>query len=232
MTSNADDSEIDGSQLSVSNITQGSEGHQNEPNDDLDSELMSDFSKLQINSSDCLRTFSPIGSERTSPDQQENFLDSNEDINNLLAPHENDNIEDDVLSTGNARTDNLLKEITGEGRSYKSAELFSVNPSELENEFQEGKTPNEDLSSGEKAEDVIAILKKMQKTSQRLMISLEMRHLSQPVKPCGSWTIWNSVAITGRTFKCQPWPVSLCMLNLIHLSKEEVLKLQRSEVLG
>lgn len=160
MTSNADDSEIDGSQLSVGNITQGSEGHQNEPNDDLDSELMSDFSKLQINSSDCLRTFSPIGSERTSPDQQENFLDSNEDINNLLAPHENDNIEDDVLSTGNARTDNLLKEITGEGRSYKSAELFSVNPSELENEFQEGKTPNEDLSSGEKAEDVIAIFEK------------------------------------------------------------------------
>ena len=65
-----------------------------------------------------------------------------------------------MLSTGNARTDNLLKEITGEGRSYKSAELFSVNPSELENEFQEGKTLNEDLSSGEKAEDVIAIFEK------------------------------------------------------------------------
>ena len=37
--------------------------------DDLEGELMSDFSKLQINSSDCPRTFSPIGSERTSPEQ-------------------------------------------------------------------------------------------------------------------------------------------------------------------
>ena len=37
--------------------------------DDLEGELMSEFSKLQINSSDCPRTFSPIGSERTSPEQ-------------------------------------------------------------------------------------------------------------------------------------------------------------------
>ena len=43
----------------------------NEPgnDDDLDTELMSDFSKLQIVANDCPRTFSPIGSERTSPEQ-------------------------------------------------------------------------------------------------------------------------------------------------------------------
>lgn len=76
-------------------------------------------------------------------------MDSNEDIDKLLAPHENDSLEDDVLSTGNTRTDNLLKEITSDERSYKSAELFSVNPSDLENEFQEGQTL-EDLVSSEK----------------------------------------------------------------------------------
>ena len=38
-------------------------------NDDLDSSLMSGFSKLQIGSADCPRTFSPIGSERTSPQE-------------------------------------------------------------------------------------------------------------------------------------------------------------------
>ena len=37
--------------------------------DDLDTTLMSDFSKLQIGADDCPRTFSPIGSERTSPEQ-------------------------------------------------------------------------------------------------------------------------------------------------------------------
>ena len=37
--------------------------------DELDSELMSDFSKLQIGTADCPQTFSPIGSERTSPEQ-------------------------------------------------------------------------------------------------------------------------------------------------------------------
>jgi len=36
---------------------------------DLDTELMADFSKLQIDPGDCPRTFSPIGSERTSPEQ-------------------------------------------------------------------------------------------------------------------------------------------------------------------
>ena len=70
MTTNADRPEIDESEMSVSNIMQGSEGHQNGPNDDLDTELMSDFSKLQINSNDCPRTFSPIGSDRASPDEQ------------------------------------------------------------------------------------------------------------------------------------------------------------------
>ena len=39
------------------------------PDDDLETEILSDFSKLQINSNDCPRTFSPIGSERTSPEQ-------------------------------------------------------------------------------------------------------------------------------------------------------------------
>ena len=90
----------------------------------------------------------------------ENFIDSNEDINKLLAPHENENIEDDVLSTGNGHTDNLLKEITSEEHSYKSAELFSVNPSELENEFQERNTLSEDVISGEKTEDVQALFEK------------------------------------------------------------------------
>ena len=37
--------------------------------DDLESTLMSDFSKLQIGAADCHQTFSPIGSERTSPEQ-------------------------------------------------------------------------------------------------------------------------------------------------------------------
>lgn len=83
----------------------------------------------------------------------DNLMDSNEDINKLLAPHETDNLDDDVLSTGNTRTDNLLKEITSDERSYKSAELFSVNPVDLENEFQEDQ-PLEDLVSSEKTEEV------------------------------------------------------------------------------
>lgn len=37
--------------------------------DDLDSSLMSGFSNLQIGNGDCPQTFSPIGSERTSPEQ-------------------------------------------------------------------------------------------------------------------------------------------------------------------
>ena len=37
--------------------------------DDLESTLMSDFSKSQIGAGDCPQTFSPIGSERTSPEQ-------------------------------------------------------------------------------------------------------------------------------------------------------------------
>lgn len=42
----------------------------NAPDDnDLDTELMPDFSKLQIAANDCPRAFSPIGSERTSPEQ-------------------------------------------------------------------------------------------------------------------------------------------------------------------
>jgi len=80
-------------------------------------------------------------------------MDSNEDIDKLLAPHENDNLEDDLLSTGNTRTDNLLKEITSDERSYKSAGLFSVNPSDLENEFQEDQAL-EDLVSSEKTADI------------------------------------------------------------------------------
>ena len=83
----------------------------------------------------------------------DNLMDSNEDIDKLLAPHENDNLDDDVLSTGNTRTDNLLKEITSDERSYKSAELFSVNPLDLENEFQEDRAL-EDLVNSEKTAEV------------------------------------------------------------------------------
>lgn len=89
----------------------------------------------------------------------DNLMDSNEDIDKLLAPHENDNLEGDVLSTGNERTDNLLKEITSDERSYKSAELFSVNPSDLENEFQDGKAL-EDLVGSEKTEEVQDLFEK------------------------------------------------------------------------
>ncbi|KAM7431597.1 Transforming acidic coiled-coil-containing protein 2 [Porites harrisoni] len=124
-------------------------------NMDLDTELMADFSKLQIDPSDCPRTFSPIGSERTSP-EQDNLTDSNEDIDKLLVHDEateNAVLTDDVLHTGNERTDNLLKEITREEHPYKSAELFKVNPADLQNEFQDHRTL-EDLSSSEKTAEV------------------------------------------------------------------------------
>lgn len=129
----------------------------NEPgnDDDLDTELMSDFSKLQIVANDCPRTFSPIGSERTSP-EQDNLIDSNEDIDKLLLHDEATEtavLTDDVLHTGNERTDNLLKEITSVEHSYKSAELFKVNPADLENEFQDHKTLD-DLASSEKTAEV------------------------------------------------------------------------------
>lgn len=46
-----------------------------------------------------------------------------------------------------------MKEITSDERSYKSAGLFSVNPSDLENEFQEDQAL-EDLVSSEKTVDI------------------------------------------------------------------------------
>ena len=161
-----------------------------------------------------------------------------------------------MLSTGNAHTDNLLKEITSEEHSYKSAELFSVNPSELENEFQERNTLNEDVISGEKTEDVQALFEKdavnqvevddqfgdeafkpasegnnfeavrIWKCFYPLLsnISIDILHtflytfselLTRRTycciltafivifqhQPCGSLTIWSSVATTVRTFK-------------------------------
>ena len=86
----------------------------------------------------------------------DNLMDSNEDIDKLLVHDElteNSVLQDDVLSTGNERTDNLLKEITSEEHPYKSAELFTVNPAELENEFQDNKTLD-DLESSEKTAEV------------------------------------------------------------------------------
>lgn len=153
MTTSSDLPEINAPEISPSDdISDGSAAYLDAGDDDLEGELVSDFSKLQIDSNDCPRTFSPIGSERTSP-EQDNLMDSNEDIDKLLAPHENDNLEDDVLLMGNTRTDNLLKEITSDERSYKSAGLFSVNPSDLENEFQEDQAL-EDLVSSEKTADI------------------------------------------------------------------------------
>ena len=86
----------------------------------------------------------------------DNLTDSNEDIDKLLVHDEateNAVLTDDVLHTGNERTDNLLKEITREERPYKSAELFKVNPADLENEFQDHRTL-EDLRSSEKTAEV------------------------------------------------------------------------------
>ena len=71
MTTSSDLPEINAPEISfVNDIKGGIAGYQDVPNDDLEMELMSDFSKLQINSNDCPRTFSPIGSERTSPEEQ------------------------------------------------------------------------------------------------------------------------------------------------------------------
>ena len=53
----------------VDDISGGSAAFLDAPDDELDAELMSGLSKLQIDSGDCPRTFSPIGSERTSPEQ-------------------------------------------------------------------------------------------------------------------------------------------------------------------
>lgn len=78
-------------------------------------------------------------------------MDSNEDIDKLLVHDEateNIVLQEDVLSTGDERTDNLLKEITSEEHSYKTKELFAVNPTDLENEFQDHSTL-EDLPSSE-----------------------------------------------------------------------------------
>ena len=86
----------------------------------------------------------------------DNLTDSNEDIDKLLVHDEateNAVLTDDVLHTGNERTDNLLKEITREEHPYKSAELFKVNPADLENEFQDHRTL-EDLGSSEKTGEV------------------------------------------------------------------------------
>ena len=86
----------------------------------------------------------------------DNLMDSNEDIDKLLVHDElaeNTALQDDVLHTGNERTDNLLKEITSEEHSYKSAQLFTVNPADLENEFQDQKTL-EDLPRSEKTDEV------------------------------------------------------------------------------
>ena len=86
----------------------------------------------------------------------DNLIDSNEDIDKLLVHDEateNSVLTDDVLHTGNERTDNLLKEITSVEHSYKSAGLFKVNPADLENEFQDHKTLD-DLTSSEKTAEV------------------------------------------------------------------------------
>lgn len=70
MAASADLPEINAPELSpIDDIDGGTAAYLDAPDDDLDAELMSDFSKLQIDSSDCPRTFSPIGSERTSPEQ-------------------------------------------------------------------------------------------------------------------------------------------------------------------
>ena len=70
MTTSSNLPEINTAELSPSDgIDDGTASYLDAADDDLEKELMSDFSKLQINSSDCPRTFSPIGSERTSPEQ-------------------------------------------------------------------------------------------------------------------------------------------------------------------
>lgn len=70
MTTSSDLPEINAPEISpLDDISGGTAAYVDAPDDDLDAELMSDFSKLQIDSRDCPRTFSPIGSERTSPEQ-------------------------------------------------------------------------------------------------------------------------------------------------------------------
>lgn len=70
MTTSSDLPEINAAEISPSDgIGDGTAAYLDAADDDLEGELMSDFSKLQINSSDCPRTFSPIRSERTSPEQ-------------------------------------------------------------------------------------------------------------------------------------------------------------------
>lgn len=70
MTTSSDLPDINALEISPSDdIGDGTAAYLDGADDDLNRELMSDFSKLQINSNDCSRTFSPIGSERTSPEQ-------------------------------------------------------------------------------------------------------------------------------------------------------------------
>ena len=70
MTTSSDLPEINAPEISPSDdISDGTAAYLDAADDDLDGELMSDFAKLQIDSNDCPRTFSPIGSERTSPEQ-------------------------------------------------------------------------------------------------------------------------------------------------------------------
>ena len=86
----------------------------------------------------------------------DNLMDSNEDIDKLLVHNEvteTSILESDVLSTGNERADNLLKEITSKDHPYKSAGLFAVNPTDLEKEFQEDNV-GDDMFSGEKSAEV------------------------------------------------------------------------------
>lgn len=86
----------------------------------------------------------------------DNLMDSNEDIDKLLVHNEvteTSILENDVLSTGNERADNLLKEITSKDHPYKSAGLFAVSPTDLEKEFQEDNV-GDDMFSGEKSAEV------------------------------------------------------------------------------
>ena len=70
MTTSSDLPEINAAEIFPSDdIGDRTAAYLDAADDDLEGELMSDFSKLQIDSNDCPRTFSPIGSERTSPEQ-------------------------------------------------------------------------------------------------------------------------------------------------------------------
>ena len=77
------------------------------------------------------------------------MIGSNEDLDKLLTPHDDlPENEEGELYTGNNTADNLLREITDEKHSYKSAGLFVVNPSDLENEFQDNNISSESPFSG------------------------------------------------------------------------------------